>query len=35
MAELAAKRRIGVIARRRLAAKTAAAKRKSTAAGTG
>jgi len=34
-AELAAKRRTGVIARRRLAAKTAAAKRKSTAAGTG
>jgi hypothetical protein len=35
MAELAAKRRIGVMARRRVAAKTAAAKRKSTAAGTG
>ncbi len=35
MAELAAKRRIGVIARRRLTAKNAAAKRKSTAAVTG
>ena len=35
MAELAAKRRIGVIARRRLAAKNAAAERKSTAAGIG
>lgn len=35
MGEIAAKRRIGVIARRRLAAKAAAAKRKSTAAGTG
>ena len=35
MAELAAKRRIGVIARRRVAARTAAAKRKSSAAGVG
>ena len=32
MAEVATKRRIGVIARRRIAAKTAAAKRKATAA---
>ena len=35
MAEVATKRRIGVIARRRIAAKTAAAKRKATAAKSG
>ena len=35
MAEPAAKRRIGVIARRRIAAKTVAARRKATAATTG